>query len=119
MIDREHMIARLEAALEHGGGTYALHDIVAGLEDGRFQLFWNDDGTAVTEIIQAPQKRYLNIFLAAGEMKAVLKLHRKVEKFARKNGCDFMQATARKGWEKFEPAFGWRSTHTVYTRQLT
>ena len=74
MIDREHMIARLEAALEHGGGTYALHDIVQGLEDGRFQLFWNNGGLAVTEIIQCPQKRYLNIFLAAGEMKAVLKL---------------------------------------------
>ncbi len=119
MIEREHMIARLEQALEHGGGTFALHDIVEGLEQGRFQLFWNEQGLAVTEIIQAPQKRYLNIFLAAGEMKAVLKLHRKVEKFARQNGCDFMQATARKGWEKFEPAFGWRSTHTVYTRQLT
>ena len=119
MIEREHMIARLEQALEHGGGTFALQDIVEGLEQGRFQLFWNNGGIAVTEIIQCPRKRYLNIFLAAGEMKAVLKLHRKVEKFARKNGCDFMQATARKGWEKFEPAFGWRSTHTVYTRQLT
>jgi hypothetical protein len=119
LIDREHMIARLEQALEHGGGTYALHDIVEGLGEGRFQLFWNEEGMAVTEIIQAPQKRYLNIFLAAGEMKAVLKLHRKIEKFARENGCDFMQATARKGWEKIGPSVGWQSTHTVYTRQLT
>jgi hypothetical protein len=113
------MIARLEKALEHGGGTYAIKDIIEGLEGGRFQMFWNDDGMAVTEIIQCPQKRYLNIFLAAGDMKAVLELHQRVEKFARQNGCDFMQATARKGWGKFEPAFGWQSTHTVYTRQLT
>jgi hypothetical protein len=119
LIDREHMIARLEQALEHGGGTYALQDIIEGLEQGRFQLFWNEEGMAVTEIIQAPQKRYLNIFLAAGEMKAVLKLHRRIEKFARKHGCDFMLATARKGWEKIGPSVGWQSTHTVYTRQLT
>lgn len=119
MIDHAHMIARLEQALEHGGGTYKLHDIVAGLEEGRFQFFHNTGGLAVTEIVQCPQKRYLNIFLAAGEMKAVVKLHRKVEAFARKHGCDFMQATARKGWEKFNPEFGWSSTHTVYQRNLT
>jgi len=113
------MIARLEQALEHGGGTFALHDIVEGLEEGRFQLFWNSGGMAVTEVIQCPQKRYLNIFLAAGEMKAVLKLHRKVEKFAREMECDFMQASARKGWEKFNPEYGWKTTHTVYQRELT
>jgi len=119
LIDREHMIARLEQALEHGGGTFALHDIVEGLEEGRFQLFWNSGGMAVTEVIQCPQKRYLNIFLAAGEMKAVLKLHRKVEKFAREMECNFMQASARKGWEKFNPEYGWKTTHTVYQRELT
>ena len=119
MIDREHMIARLEQALEHGGGAFALHDIVEGLEQGRFQLFWNNGGIAVTEIIQCPRKRYLNIFLAAGEMKAVLKLHKKVEKFAREMECNFMQASARKGWEKFNPEYGWKTTHTVYQRELT
>jgi hypothetical protein len=113
------MIARLEQALEHGGGTFALHDIVQGLEEGRFQLFWNNGGMAVTEVIQCPQKRYLNIFLAAGEMKAVLKLHKKVEKFAREMECNFMQASARKGWEKFNPEYGWKTTHTVYQRELT
>lgn len=119
MIEREQLIARLEHALEHGGGTYNLHDIIEGLEEGRFQIFWNDSAVAVTEIIQCPQKRYLNIFLAAGRMKAVLKLHAKVEKFARANGCNFMRATARKGWEKFNPEYGWKSTHTVYQRELT
>lgn len=119
MIEREQLIARLEQALEHGGGTYSLHDIVDGLEEGRFQIFWNTNGVAITEIIQCPQKRYLNIFLAAGEMKAVLKLHKKVEKFARENGCNFMQAMARKGWEKFNPEYGWKTTHTIYQRELT
>jgi hypothetical protein len=114
-----HLIARLERALEHGGGGYSVPDIVDGLEHGRFQIFHNSAALAITEIVQCPQKRYLNIFLAAGELKSVVRLHHKVEKFARKHECNYMQATARKGWEKFEPEFGWQSTHTVYTRSLT
>ena len=45
-------------------------------------------------------------------------LHNEVEDFARANGCAYMLTTARPGWEKVLPKYGWDKTSVVFTREL-
>ena len=114
----EELIRRLKKALVHGGETHDWVDIKTGLYEGIYQIFWNDAAAAVTEIVQAPRKKYLNIFLAAGRLEDVVKLHDQVVQFAGEMGCDFIKATARYGWKKFESDMGWKSRHVIYTRNI-
>jgi hypothetical protein len=114
----EELIRRLKKALVRGGETHDWVDIKTGLYEGIYQIFWNEGAAAVTEIVQAPRKKYLNVFLAAGNLNDVVRLHDQVVKFADEMGCDFIKATARKGWKKFESDMGWKSHHVTYVRKI-
>lgn len=109
---------RISKALEHGGGTYELDDVIEGLHDGRFQIFWNDYGVCITEIVNGPRRSYLNCFVVAGELPGVMELQSKIDEFAREMGCAYLMTTARLGWQKVLPQFGWDKTSVVFTRPV-
>jgi hypothetical protein len=109
---------RISQALEHGGGTYELDDIVDGLHKGQFQIFWNDHGVCITEIVNGPRRSYLNCLVVAGELPGVMELQSKIDEFAHQMGCAFMMTTARLGWQKVLPQFGWDKTSVVFTRPV-
>jgi hypothetical protein len=106
--NQERLLTKLRKALRVGGNTHELEDILFGLETGKMQAFWNDGAIIVTEIVQAPAKRYLNIFLAAGDMDSVMALHPKIEAFSDEKGCEFGRALVRPGFEKVLKAKGWK-----------
>ncbi|CAB5170372.1 hypothetical protein UFOVP155_20 [uncultured Caudovirales phage] len=114
----EIIIKRLKKALVHGGETHEWADIKTGLYEGIYQIFWNEGAAVVTEIVQAPRKKYLNVFLAAGRLNDVIRLQYKVVEFANEIGCDFIRAVARYGWKKVESDMGCKSGHVIYTRNL-
>ena len=118
MLPPDEIIARIEKALVHGGETHTWEDIRTGIIEGRFQIFWNEHGACVTQICTPPQKRYLNCFVVAGELPGVMDLSQEVEDFGRSMGCQFMTTSARMGWKKVLPNYGWKESQVVFTKGL-
>lgn len=71
----------------------------------------------ITEVINAPQKRFLNVFMVVGEL-SVLGLHDEIEAFAEKAGCAFMQAYGRPGWAPKNKHLGWKPIQTVFRKEI-
>lgn len=108
---------RLTKALKIGGDTHTIEDIQQAIARGTMQCFVKGDSFAITEIINAPKKRFLNVFLIVGEL-SILELHDEVEEFAKMAGCDFMQAYGRPGWTPKIKSLGWEPSRIVFRRKI-
>lgn len=64
-------------------------------------------GAAVTQIINYPRGKVMNIFLLGGDNWKKWKndISSAMEMFARNEKCDFMQSIGRRGWSYFDGAF--------------
>lgn len=110
-MDRPDLISlRLESALRRGGRTHTISDIADGLAHGRFQAIWNDDAMVITEILQAPRRRWLSVNWAGGTLDGVARLQPDLAAVARRAQCDSVRAVVRPGLEKPLKAAGWRRT---------
>jgi hypothetical protein len=116
-IASEVLQRRLAKALKIGGDTHTIEDIQQAIARGTMQCFVKDNSFAITEIINAPQKRFLNVFLIVGELN-ILELHDEVEAFAKQAGCDFMQAYGRPGWTPKIKSLGWEPDRIVFRRKI-
>lgn len=108
---------RLARALKLGGDTHTIEDIQQAIARGTMQCFVKGNSFAITEVINAPQKRFLNVFLIVGELN-ILELHDEVEAFAKQAGCDFMQAYGRPGWVPKVKSLGWKPDRIVLRRNI-
>jgi len=91
---------RIESALAYSGGTHSYDDIVAGIQDKRYQLWPGIKATVLTEIIQYPRKRVIHCFLAAGDLAEIHAIRTWAEEWARREGCDSVTISGRPGWER-------------------
>ncbi len=114
----EEIIRRIEIALAEGGGTHTWEDMKEGLIKGDLQIFWNEHGACITEIIQTPQLRYLHCWIVAGELPGVMDLQDQVERHALSSTCEYMETKGRLGWEKVLPDYGWKKSMTVFTKKI-
>lgn len=114
----EEIIKRIKIALKKGGDTHTWEDVREGLITGKYQIFHNDFGACITEIVDAPQCRYLNCFVVAGKLPEVMELHDQVEFFGLTQHCKFMTTSARPGWQTVLPKRGWKRTHFVFAKPI-
>lgn len=114
----EKIIERIKRALARDK-THTFEDVVALLQTGAAQIFWNDHGAWITEIITAPSgRRWLNIWVVAGELPGVMDLQPQVIEHARKNDCPHLTATARFGWKHVAKAHGWKQHAMIITHEV-
>lgn len=109
---------RLGEALREAGDCYSLNDILDGISAGHFQSFAVGDSWAVTQILDFPRRRVLEIFMAVGWLGDMFELEERVEQFARQEGCTLIRAYGRKGWNRFAKSRGWDNSHTVFTKEI-
>lgn len=114
----DQIIARIRKALRHGGETHTWEDLQEGIITGRYQIFWNDDGACITEIIDNPQLRYLNVFIVAGRFPGVMKLDDEMENFGRIHNCKFMTGSGRQGWQKVLEKSRWKKKRIVFVKEI-
>lgn len=81
------------------------------------QCFVKGDSFAITEIVQTPRAKYLNIFLAVGDM-SVVECLPDIEKFAEEASCQWVQALGRPGWKSILPNNGYEETHVLFVKKL-
>lgn len=116
-VSTDELNRRLDRALRLAGHTHTIDDIQRDLASGRLQCFSDGDSFALTEIVQEPQKKYLNVFLAVGEM-SIVNLIPRIEAFAQEAGCAWVQALGRPGWKSVLPKYGWKPTHVLFVHEI-
>jgi len=100
------IIKRIEEALAIDG-THAWDDVQEMLVRGDAQIFWNENGAWITEIMVAPQRRWLHVWVIAGQLPGAMELQDTVERFALTHGLSRMVATTRPGWLALSDKPGW------------
>jgi hypothetical protein len=115
MKSKHSLQALFQKALDLGGNTHTVSDVIDGINRGRFQFWGDDECCVVTEIIQYPQKRELNLFLAAGDLALLLEKYLpQVKEFARQNGCHALVSVSRKGFLKRFPKYGFKPKFVTF-----
>jgi hypothetical protein len=111
---------RLARALDRMGGAYLVQDILAAIAAGRMQSFAEGDSWAVTQVVDYPRTRMLDILVALGDLEECRKLHDRVLQYARDNDIALVQAYGRRGWIDDAKSHGWRvkTTSYLYQREL-
>jgi hypothetical protein len=109
MLSKAQIVERIKKALARDG-THTLADLFELLQSGAARMFSNQHGCVITEIISSPRKRWLNIWLVAGELPGVLKLQDQVIEYARSRGCEYLTTSARTGWTRtLSDQMGWKT----------
>lgn len=118
-LDHSEMQRRLLRALSVAGKTHAPEDVAAAVAQGRMQAWTRGESLVVTEVLEFPRARALNIFLAVGDMADVLSLIPEMAAFGREHGCEKMRMQGRRGWARVLPPLGWREEkQVIYERTL-
>lgn len=108
----------IAAALEYAGGTHTLQDIEDGIRAGQFLLWPGERGCLVTEIIDFPRKRVLNVWLGGGDMDQLKDMHDSVVAFARYAGCASVTITGRPGWARVWRDQGFAPAHVTLEKEI-
>lgn len=107
-------VAMIQSALDQGGNTHSVDDVIEGVGRGDYQWWAGKNSVCVTEIVEFPQKKGFNFWLAGGD---VVELMQEIEPvaaaFGKDNGCVFSYGSLvdRPGWDKVVPdgyEKGWR-----------
>ena len=116
----ERVLQLLDEALAHCQGTHTLEDVRQGIAKGALQLWIGERSVAVTELVNYPQRRVLNVFLAAGEHDDMAACMPGVEAFARGVGASALmmagRVARRTGWDRL---FGFETVWTGHWKELT
>ena len=114
----EHHHRLLERALAQMGHTHTLADILQNLEEGHMQSFAEGRSWAVTQILNTPRKRVMEVFLVVGERPDLESLYGTAMQFAAFQGCDLVRAYGRPGWGPDAAQHGWKDTARVYLKEV-
>ena len=86
-------------------------------------ILWDSEtkeyyGVCVTEIIQRPLQRCLNIKIMTGRHRDKWQhLIKHVEEFAWENNCDLLELVARPGWKKVLKQYGYKESHVLLEKK--
>jgi hypothetical protein len=114
-------------ALSRSNG-YALSDhIKEWIKQQKMQLWilWDSEaekekyyGVVVTEVIQRPLQRCLNIKIMIGRHREKWQhLIKHIEDFAWQQNCDLLELVARPGWKKVLKPFGYTESHVLLEKK--
>lgn len=103
----------MQKALRLAADTHSLEDVIEALQRGEMQSFHNDRAIVITEVAQSPRRKFIHVFLTAGELDGVLELFPQIEEWGKAHGAEFARASVRLGYEPFLKARGWKKTMVV------
>jgi len=112
-------------ALARSNGYARAEHIKKEILDNKMQLWilWDSEtkeyyGVCVTEIIQRPLQRCLNIKIMTGKHREKWQhLIKHVEEFAWQNNCDLLELVARPGWKKVLKQYGYKESHVLLEKK--
>lgn len=109
---------KITEALRHGRNAHTFDDIVGMVLQNRVFFFSYDDAFVIMEKIDYPQFSVFHVFLAGGELEAVLSVHPEMERLGRQLGCKYLSMAGRKGWQRPLADRGWQHVCTTMYRPI-
>lgn len=109
----------IERALKYTRGTHRYGDLVEGIRSGEFQYWPAKESFVITEFLNFPQRRALNLFLSGGSLDEILKMGPALESFARVTNCDMVILGGRRGWKKVIEKHGFEESWTMFAKNLS
>jgi hypothetical protein len=105
----EHHIIR---ALKHQD-MYNLSDIKEKIRLGMFHLWPGKDSVMITEIVEFPRVKVLNILFLGGKFEELQLMLPSIEQFAKHFGCKRIFGGGRKGWLRKLKHLGFEQEYLV------
>jgi hypothetical protein len=99
---------KMARVLDRMGGLYRLDDILTAVHENRLQSFARANSWALTQIIQFPRARVLQIIAIVGDINDIDALQAQILDYANQNGCGLISAYGRRGWIEHAQKRGWR-----------
>lgn len=118
MAGPEYLISKMEKALRLSGNTHTVSDVVHALREGHMQAFWNETSVVITEVSNAPRRKFVSVFLVAGNLDGVMGLHDNVRDWALSNEYDFSRIIVRPGFARLLQQRGWKKRQVVMELEL-
>ena len=101
---------KLARVLDRMGSVYLVQDILAAIAENRMQSFCVGNSWAVTQVVDFPRARQLQLVAYVGDLKDVDALHQKIIDFADQANCGLLSTYGRPGWlrEGSYARLGWK-----------
>jgi hypothetical protein len=109
---------QVEKALALMGNTHSFEDILDMIDSGAMQSFSDGDTWAITQVVDMPQKRVLEVFLVVGTLEGMQTIEPAVMDFAKHIGADMVRAFGRDGFLSVSKGYGWRNGQRLYLKEL-
>ena len=90
------------------GALYTVADLLAAISEDRMQSFAEGNSWAVTQIVDFPRARQLQIVAAVGDMPDMLTLHDRILEYADSINAGIVSTLGRRGWFHHALARGWK-----------
>jgi len=113
-------LKKLQRALDMDGNRHTIATVADQIERGVARLWVNGESVVVTQVIDYPNLRALNFWLAAGTLPEVRAMLPEIYEYGRREGCTQAESTCRKGWARVMEDDGWKRADkvVVMTRAL-
>jgi hypothetical protein len=118
MLSPEQKLDRLQKALDAGGNTHEIEDLVRLHDEKKIQWWTEGDGSIITEIHDYPRRRAVHYWLLSGDLRDVLGLEERVNAWAVSEGCTIATAVGRPGWGRVAHRTGWRPWWPTFQKVL-
>lgn len=87
--------------------------------EGTAKLWETPNSVVITQVVQYPQRRVMQFWLAAGDLTELLELAPTMYEWGKQQGCSHAVFTGRRGWTKPLAAQGWEPSPLVqFTKEL-
>ena len=93
---------------------YTLEDIECKIREGYFLLWVHKNSAMVTECVEFPQMRTINILFCGGKYKELEDIFPHIIDFCKKAGIKRMYGGGRKSWtRKIAKHWGWKDEYAI------
>ena len=90
----------LQNALDASGNLATLDQVKYLVLTSRAKFWVGKECAFITEILQYPDKKVLNLWLAGGDLAELLSFEPEVREYAKTRDCEVMMIQGRPGWQK-------------------
>lgn len=105
-------------ALAYAEGTHTFDDVIGMVMSGRLTWWPLKNSFLLLEIVEYPQKKYLHVFLAGGDLSEIKTTNDSLKAAAKDLGCAGVTLAGRRGWIKALKDIGWRESCTTVMTDL-
>jgi len=108
----------IEAALAAADPLNTIADVERQVESGQAQFWPGERSACVTQVVDYPAGRLLNLWLCGGDLKELRRMLPAIEAWARSRGCGAACLTGRAAWGAVLGKYGFRPGHITFEKEL-